>query len=345
MSGTSLDGVDIVYVKFEYLDKWEFTILKAETIPYSKEWLKSLSEAFHYNQSDLDSLDNKYADYLANIINKFIKNNNIATVDFIASHGHTIHHKPEENYTLQIGDGNIIATKTKIKTVYDFRTQDVALGGQGAPLVPIGDDLLFSNYKYCLNLGGFANISFKKGNDRIAYDICAVNTVLNHFAKKRGFDYDDSGNMAKKGTLNTPLYKDLNNLPYYTLNHPKSLGVEYLNDIILPLINIYKTIKIEDILHTFTEHAAYQIAKNTYNKGSLFITGGGAFNTYLIQRIKHHTTCDIIIPKKEIVDFKEALIFAFLGLLRLKNKTNCLRSVTGASKNHSSGIISNNISR
>ena len=344
MSGTSLDGVDIAYVKFTFKNKWRFEILKKQTVSYSEDWLNNIKNAFFYSKKELENIDLEYGNLLADLINQFIIKNNIKNIDFIASHGHTIHHKPEKNYTLQIGNGNIIAKKTGIKTIYDFRSQDVAFGGQGAPLVPIGDELLFSEYKYCLNLGGFSNISFKeprsKNQDarRVAYDICAVNTVLNHYSKKLGFDYDNNGDIAKSGKINTSLLKKLNNLEYYKMPFPKSLGIEFVNEKIIPLIDSFE-LEIKDVLKTFVEHIAIQITNNLTDNGNLLITGGGTFNTFLIDRIKYLSKNKIAIPNEKIIDYKEALIFAFLGLLRLENKVNCLKSVTGASKDHSSGVI------
>ena len=341
MSGTSLDGVDIAYVKFTYSlgnEKWKFEIIKAKTFSYSEKWLKILKDAFFYSKKELKELDFSYGEYLANLITDFIKSQQISTIDFIASHGHTIHHKPNEGYTLQIGNGDLIAQMTNVKTIYNFRLQDVLYGGQGAPLVPIGDQLLFSDYDYCLNLGGFANISFEVDNTRIAYDICAVNTVLNHFTNQIDLAYDDEGKIASKGELHKGLLEELNNLPYYKTDKPKSLGFEYVNEILLPLINSF-SLEIDTVLHTFIEHISIQIAANINSTGSLLITGGGAFNLYLIERIRKHAKTEIIIPNKTIIDYKEALVFAFLGVLRLENKTNCLQSVTGASKNHSSGVV------
>jgi len=352
MSGTSLDGVDIAYIKFTLngLNNWSFNIISSNTYPYSDEWLKKIKDALHYSKEKLSLIDLEYGEYLSDLINVFRKENNIELIDFIASHGHTIHHKPNEGYTLQIGNGKVIAKNTKTKTIYDFRTHDVALGGQGAPLVPIGDALLFSDYTYCLNLGGFANISFEKmiapknykqETKRIAYDICAVNTVMNHYVNKLGFEYDDKGNIAKSGNLNPFLLEKLNHLTFYKKRHPKSLGIEYVNEKLLPLIDSFN-LEIKDILRTFIEHIAIQITYNLKMDGSLLITGGGTFNTFLINRIKNLSSNKIIIPSKEVIDYKEALIFAFLGVLRLENKINCLKSVTGATKNHCSGLIAIN---
>jgi len=342
MSGTSLDGVDLVYVKFKechfHGKNITFDIIYSKTITYSSKWITSLKEAFYYNKEQLKELNIKYGSYLSELILDFMENNKIDIIDFIASHGHTIHHKPEEKYTLQIGNGQTIANKTKQKTICDFRTQDVALGGQGAPLVPIGDKLLFSEYDYCLNLGGFANISFDKNEERIAFDICPVNIVLNHYANKLGFPFDDAGKIASTGKVNSKLFNELNDLIFYKEEKPKSLGFEFVTEIIFPLINTYN-LSEKDVLSTFVEHVAFQIAKKIKSDGKLLITGGGTFNEFLISRINYYVKNEIIIPNKTIIDFKEALIFAFLGLLKNENKINCLKSVTGASKDHSSGFV------
>ena len=337
MSGTSLDGVDLVYAKFELSKNYSFKIIYSETISYSKKWMNSLKEAFYYNKKQLQEIDIKYGVYLGELILNFIKKNNINTIDFVASHGHTIHHQPEKNYTLQIGNGQIIANTTKIKTICDFRTQDVALNGQGAPLVPIGDKLLFSNYTYCLNLGGFANISFDNSK-RIAFDICPVNIVLNHYVNKLGFAYDNKGKIAETGKINTKLLNQLNQLDFYKTDQPKSLGYEFVTETIFPLIDDFNLTE-KDILRTYIEHVAYQITNKIKLKGSVLITGGGAFNLFLIHRIQFFSENEIIIPNKTIIDFKEALIFGFLGLRKLETKINCLQSVTGANKDHSSGFV------
>jgi anhydro-N-acetylmuramic acid kinase len=341
MSGTSLDGVDLVYVKFDVSEKYLYKILFSETIPYSVRWKKKITEAFKFEKDKLTELDVDYANLLSDLIVKFIKKNKIDKVDFIASHGHTIHHQPEKRYTLQIGNGQVIFNRTGIKTVCDFRSQDVMLGGQGAPLVPIGDTILFSEYDYCLNLGGFANISFDVNKSRIAYDICPVNIVLNYFATKLGYMYDDKGNIARQGKINKDLLKELNNLDFYVKGSPKSLGFEFVSNSVFPIIEKYHISTI-DILRTFIEHIALQISSNLEKGKKIFVTGGGVFNDFLIERIKHHSLTKIIIPDKTIINFKEALIFAFLGLRKIENKINCLKSVTGAEKNHCSGVIFEN---
>jgi anhydro-N-acetylmuramic acid kinase len=341
MSGTSLDGLDIVYTRIStYKNKYNFEIMYCETIPYSISWENNLRNAFHQKTALIEDLNLNYGTYLGNSVNKFIKRNTITKVDFIASHGHTIFHKPNEGYTLQIGDGQTISTITGLKVICDFRTQDVEYGGQGAPLVPIGDQLLFPNYKYCLNLGGFANISFEENNKRIAFDICPVNIVLNHYSKKLGLDFDRGGEISKTGIVHQNLLNELNTVPFYNAAIPKSLGFEFVKEIIFPIINKYQ-LNVQDILRTFVAHVVFQLANclDNNSNSSLLITGGGAFNSFLIDELKNATYNTIVIPDANIINYKEALIFAFLGLLRSKNEVNCLSSVTGAKKDHSSGKI------
>lgn len=338
MSGTSLDGVDVAQIHFTKGDQWHFEIINAETIPYPDAWKNKLQEGINFDRGTLKELNEGYTGYLAEIISDFIKKHRITNLDAVCSHGHTIKHEPENKYTLQIGNLPQLASLLKLKVVCDFRVQDVALGGQGAPLVPVGDDLLFPEYDYCLNLGGFANISTVKEGRRIAYDICPVNIVLNKLTEKLGFSYDDEGKIAASGSLIPELLIRLNALPFYTKQPPKSLGLEWVTAVIFPLLENTK-FKVEDLLCTFTEHAAIQLAENFKEGASVLTTGGGTFNTYLLKRLDHHNKIEIVIPSKEVIEYKEALIFALLGVLKLRGEVNCLKSVTGASKDHSSGMI------
>lgn len=340
MSGTSLDGIDIAYCKFHEVEgKWDFEILIAETVSYSEEWKKRLSSLIEAKPDELVKTDIEYAYLTADIVNAFISIHQIIP-DLISSHGHTVFHEPSRKRTLQIGNGAVIAEKTGINVAYDFRRVDVDIGGQGAPLVPVGDRLLFPEYDYCLNLGGFSNISFEKGNNRIAFDICPVNIILNLFSEKKGIPYDNNGDIAKSGSLNKLLLRDLNNIEYYFNPPPKSLGKEWLSGIFIPIVEKYD-IPIEDKLRTLTEHISFQIAKilNFYKKNNVLVTGGGVYNSFLINLIKQKTKVEIIIPQAEIVEYKEALIFGLLGILRMRNEINCLSSVTGAREDSCSGKI------
>lgn len=343
MSGTSLDGIDLAHIHFAVKeDKWSYQILESETISYSIEWLNKLKVAVTFSVEELQKLNKDYTILLGEIIKSFIKKNNISNLDAICSHGHTILHQPQNGITLQIGNLPEIAQIINEKIVCDFRVQDVQLGGQGAPLVPIGDRILFSEYDYCLNLGGFSNVSFEQNKNRIAFDISPVNTVLNFYANKLGLDYDDKGKISKSGKLNQVLFDELNTLEYYKKTFPKSLGFEFVKEIVLPLMEKY-SISIEDKMNTFTEHVALQISIALQNKiGKILITGGGAYNDFLIERMQFHLPkLEIVIPDNKTLEFKEALIFALLGVLKLRNEINVLKSVTGAMIDHSSGIIFN----
>ena len=340
MSGTSLDGIDLVYAKFCLDETWSFKIVHAETVEYHSYWYDTLKELVNKSIEELKEVDTNYTKHLAKVIKNFITKYQIKNIDAICSHGHTALHQPENKLTYQIGNKPMLAELLKETVVCEFRVQDVELGGQGAPLVPIGDELLFSEFDFCLNLGGFANISMNFKGTRIAYDICPVNIVLNHYVGKLGLNYDDEGEIASKGNISVDLLNQLNALGFYKATYPKSLGLEWVNTNIFPLIDTFE-LEIQDILKTFVEHIAVQIASeiNKKNTSTVLITGGGVYNVYLIDRIKAHSIQKLIVPKKEVIEFKEALIFGFLGVQKLRNEVNCLSSVTGAIKDHSSGKI------
>lgn len=341
MSGTSLDGLDIACCEFCFEGKWEFTIQYAETVEYSSNWLKRLINMPVSDGENLTQTHIEYGKYLGLVVKKILIKTGFRA-DFIASHGHTIFHRPDKGYTLQIGDGNAISAITGLPVVYDFRSADVALGGQGAPLVPIGDRLLFGDYRYCLNLGGISNISFEENNKRFAFDICPVNMVLNYLSSRNGFRYDDKGRMASCGKISYPLLDKLNNLDFYYKKPPKSLGREWIEKFVFPLIS-EEIGTPENMLRTFTEHIAIQIGTivNTQPDGRILITGGGAKNGFLTERIRAILKHQIIIPEPLIIDYKEALIFAFLGVMRWRNEINCLTSVTGARRDCICGVIAN----
>mgnify|MGYP001455308297 FL=1 len=332
MSGTSLDGIDLAICSFSKTKNWQFSIEKSITLAYNKYWKETLQNLHSKSAAEIKLIDKKYGLFIGNTINNFLDDER---VDFIASHGHTIFHQPENKYTLQIGDGEVIAKITKTTIINDFRSLDISLSGQGAPLVPIGDLHLFSNYKYCINLGGFSNISIKNNGVITAFDICPVNIVLNEVCQQLGIEYDNNGDIAKSGKLIPTLLEQLNSLDFYKQKAPKSLSREWVKKNIYLLLKNYKT---KDILNTFCEHIAIQIGIFLKNESALF-TGGGVFNTYLIERIKYHSYSKIIIPDNTLINFKESLIFAFLGVLRIENQVNCLQSVTGAKRDNCGGVI------
>ncbi len=340
MSGTSLDGIDVAHVTFRYEGRWKFEILASETFSYSSFWVEKLKHLVKLTQEELMRLDEDYTSLLSEVTHKFIAKNNITGLDAICSHGHTALHQPQKSLTYQIGNLSKLASLLNETVVCDFRVEDVLLGGQGAPLVPIGDQLLFPEYDFCLNLGGFANISTQRNGQRIAYDICPANIVLNHYVNDLGLDYDDGGRIAASGKIHNGLLQQLNALDFYKSDYPKSLGLEWVKSEIFPVVDTYQ-LSTKDILRTFVEHVAIQISNeiSQKSKASVFTTGGGAFNEFLMDILAHKTEAEIIIPERAIVEYKEALIFAFLGVLKLRGDNNCLSSVTGASKDHSSGKI------
>lgn len=342
MSGTSLDGIDIALCNFirNEQKQWSFKITKSTTIVYNLNMKQKLKDAIHFSGFDLMLLHNEIGDLIGQSVNNFITVNNISKkeIDFISSHGHTIFHQPSKSITTQIGNGANISAITKLPVICDFRSIDIALGGQGAPLVPIGDKLLFSEYKYRLNLGGIANISSESDGKTRAFDICPVNLVLNKLVQKMSLDYDNEGNLAKKGIINETLLTHLNSLDFYKIKGPKSLGIEWVNSLVLPIIESYN-LSIPDSLRTFVEHIAIKISNVIDEKEKILISGGGTFNTFLIDRIKSNVNSEIVIPDKEIIEFKEALIFAFLGVLRHRNEPNCLSSVTGSISDNVGGCI------
>ena len=336
MSGTSLDGVDIVFVHFQKEISYSYNILAAETIPYSPEWKNKLQQAFFSTGQELIQLHTDYGKYLGELVNDFILKNKLAYPDFIASHGHTIFHNPSAGYTFQLGDGASLAQTCQRTVVCDFRSQDVARGGQGAPLVPMGDLLLFPEYDYCLNIGGFANISYNHNGVRKAQDICPANILLNHYTRKINLEYDDGGEMARKGKINTALLQALNTHPIYSKKD--SLAFEIIVSDFIPLIDSFQ-MSIPDILRTLIEHISLKIKELVYPNTQVLVTGGGALNHFLMERIQHGISAKITTPTSDLIHFKEALIFALLGLLKMENKINILASVTGANRDHSGGIV------
>ena len=341
MSGTSLDGIDLAELFFTYENgHWTYEIGTASTLPYPESWIAQLKAAITFSENELQQINSDYTAYLGTVISQFIFDNKLQNLDAVCSHGHTILHQPQRGITLQIGNLPVIATYAQQTVVCDFRVQDVALGGQGAPLVPIGDRTLFSEYTYCLNLGGFSNVSFEHNGLRLAFDISPVNTVLNFYANRLGLPYDESGKIAASGKIIPELLDALNEFDYYQKSFPKSLGFEFVREKVLPEMEKFAP-SPEDAMHTFIEHIGLQTALALpTKKGKLLATGGGAYNTFLIERIQAYIPeMKLIIPNAKTLEFKEALIFGLLGVLRLRNEINVLASVTGAKQDHCSGKV------
>ena len=344
MSGSSLDGVDMALCEFKYEnDKTEWQIIKAETITYSNDWIKKLKSLPVGSSRDIAISDFQIGYLFGDMINGFLGNENI---DFIASHGHTLFHFPELATTCQIGNGAAIASRTGVSTICDFRSMDMGFGGQGAPLASIADRYLFSEFDALVNLGGISNISFNYPDKTIAYDISPCNQLLNHLVSELNIEYDKDGHIAKKGRINNSLLGGLLNFGYFALPIPKSLDNNFIKENFFPVLDTAKC-SIEDKLATSVELIAktlidelikYKIPNKEPNK--VILTGGGAKNTFLVNQIrKKSVNIDILVPDMQIVDFKEALMIAYMGFLRVNGKTNVLYSATGARQDSIGGAV------
>jgi anhydro-N-acetylmuramic acid kinase len=351
MSGSSLDGLDIAFVEFEETGrKWSYEIKAARCLPYPIEWFQKLQNPTALSAYDYLLLHTGYGKYIGEQVNAFIDDFDLHhKIQLISSHGHTTFHSPLEGMTAQLGDGAAIAATTQINVVSDLRAMDVAFGGQGAPIVPIGEKLLLDDYTYFLNLGGIANLSYKSPNGYIAFDICAANRVLNMLAKAEGKEFDDGGAIAAAGRVYTPLLTRLNTLNYYSLPYPKSLANTFGTDEVFPLVNDFD-ISTSDKLRTYVEHVVMQIGYAVQKVGvnpdaatnKLLATGGGAFNTFLVQRLTQTLKAfniEVVVPDAMLINYKEALIMALIGVLRWREEYNVLDTVTGASRSSIGGAV------
>jgi anhydro-N-acetylmuramic acid kinase len=348
MSGSSLDGLDMVFAEFnEQSGNWTYEILEAECRPYPEPWLEKLEGATMLNARDYLLLHSEYGHYLGQEVNRFIEEKGLHyKVGLIASHGHTTFHMPAAKMTAQLGDGAAIAASTQLPVVSDLRALDVAFGGQGAPIVPIGEKFLLKEYDLCLNLGGIANISLRENDQYRAFDVCPANRVLNLVAGIVGKEYDDGGQMAEMGQVSQPLLEKLNALPYYQLPFPKSLANDFGTEEVFPLLKSFG-LPHNDLLRTYVEHIAGQIAMaveklEVKGEKKLLVTGGGAFNTFLMSRIGELLpNITVVIPENNLVQYKEALIMAFIGVLRWRQENNVLSGVTGAERDSIGGALWN----
>jgi anhydro-N-acetylmuramic acid kinase len=368
MSGSSLDGLDIVFAEIqENGGKWTYEILHADCYAYSEDWIIKLKQATSLSALDYQLLHTEYGQYLGQQVNRFIEENELQfKIGLVASHGHTTFHIPSKKMTAQLGDGAAIAATTQLPVVSDLRSLDIAFGGQGAPIVPIGEKLLLSQYDLFLNLGGIANISasgkpslggLPDGRQGWGFDVCAANRVLNMLAADAGKEYDEGGKMAAAGKVNDMLLEQLNTLEYYQQTNPKSLANDFGTDIVYPMIKKV-SLSVNDALRTYTEHIVQQITKAIAGSGNpkskienlpagqagqkLLVTGGGAFNNFLIERLKDHLAqlnIEVLIPDEKLVKYKEALIMALIGVLRWREETNVLSSVTGAARDSAGGAV------
>jgi anhydro-N-acetylmuramic acid kinase len=349
MSGSSLDGLDIVFAEFhENGGKWAYEILQADCYRYHENWVQRLKTAVDLNALDYQLLHVDYGHYLGQQVNRFIDEHNLHyQVALVASHGHTTFHVPARKMTAQLGDGAAIAAETRLPVVSDLRALDVAFGGQGAPIVPIGERLLLGDYEFFLNLGGIANISLNADN-YVAFDICAANRVLNMLANEAGHEYDQDGEMASSGQVFAPLLEELGRLSYYQMPYPKSLANDFGTDIVYPLVK-KANLSIPDALRTYVEHIAVQtglavaqLMPASKASGRLLVTGGGALNTFLVERLQEAVKpyhVEVIVADVQLVNFKEALVMALMGVLRWREEYNIISSVTGASRGSIGGAL------
>ncbi len=349
MSGSSLDGLDIAYVHLEEVrGKWSFDIKHAECVPYSREWSEQLSQPAELTVPEFLKLNTAYGHYLGRQVNAFIGKYNLDhKIDFIASHGHTVFHEPENRTTFQVGCGASMAAEIQLPVINDLRAVDVALGGQGAPIVPVGDNLLFGEYNYLLNIGGIANITIRQNDGTIAFDICPANQILNELAKMLNMEYDEEGKIAATGSLLTGPLNELSALPYYSQAAPKSLSNESVREMVFPFL-FESSHSVPDMLHTMVTHIAEQVANavKNYKAGEdaakMLVTGGGALNKYLVQRINEKLqdlNIELVVPDPTITKFKEALVMALIGTLRWREEVNVLSSVTGAKQDSINGAV------
>lgn len=349
MSGSSLDGLDICYTFLEESrGAWNFNIQKAACIPYPEEWEEKLSRAIQSDTGEFLKLHTAYGRYLGEQVNQFINQFDIQhQVDFIASHGHTVFHDPGSRTSFQLGDGAGLAAITGLPVISDLRSLDVALGGQGAPIVPVGDKLLFGEFDYWLNIGGIVNMSLRKDDEILAFDVTVGNQALNALALKQGKSFDENGAMAKNGRLLIDVLGQLNNQPYFKKEPPKSLSNEEARNLVFPVL-LRSPQNPEDLLRTIVQHIAEQIAAvirkfpPSKESSKVLITGGGAFNNFLVSVIEEQLQplrVDVIVPDEQVVKFKEALVMALFGALRWREETNVISSVSGASRDSISGAL------
>ncbi|HEX6334016.1 MAG TPA: anhydro-N-acetylmuramic acid kinase [Flavisolibacter sp.] len=350
MSGSSLDGLDLVFAEFIHQGgDWTFEIIAADCYEYDEEWKDRLVNAVRLNAYEYQLLHAAYGRYLGQQVNRFIENHQLQfRVGLVASHGHTTFHAPQLKMTAQLGDGAAIAAETRLPVVSDLRALDVAFGGQGAPIVPIGEKLLLKEYDMFLNLGGIANISFADPAKYIAFDVCPANRVLNMLAGSDGKEFDAEGQMAAMGNINEKLLEQLNELPYYRQPFPKSLPNSFGTETVYRLVRSFG-LTHNDELRTMTEHIVMQVqraADAAQGAASasrrLLVTGGGAFNTFLVERLTEalgSIGITVVVPGEELVKYKEALVMALIGVLRWRQENNVLHSVTGASQDSIGGAV------
>ncbi|XP_064473646.1 anhydro-N-acetylmuramic acid kinase-like [Ornithodoros turicata] len=358
MSGSSLDGLDIIYTRFSLTssDCWEYNIQHCTCYNYSPTWIDKLKHATSTSALEYQLLNTEYGRYIGEYVLRFIRENRLdGKVHLIACHGHTVFHLPSQLTTSTLGDGATVAAVTGLPVVSDLRSMDVALGGQGSPIALTAERKLFGNeYQFFLNIGGMACLTYagKNYSDSFAVDVCPANQLLNLLANREGRAFDRSGEMAKSGKVSTRLLKDLDDFDYYKKSFPKSLGVDFGPEILYPLIQAHD-LSTADALQTFTEHICNQVAEvirlveRTVKDGlpqssKMLVTGGGARNLFLVDRLTERLKefrITVVVPNDELVKFKEALVTSVIGVQRLRGEENFIGEVSGASRSSIGGAF------
>jgi len=343
MSGSSMDGLDMVYCTLtDRAGSWSYEIIETACQEFPEDWKMKLQKITSLSAKELLLAHTAFGKWMGEAIESFITDKKLEhKVHFVASHGHTVFHEPQDGMSFQLGDGAAIAAKLSLPVISDLRNMDVALGGQGAPIVPIGEELLWPDYDCFLNIGGIANLTKKDDDEYLAYDICAANRVMNALCEPLGFEYDAEGKLARSGNLNPPLLSSLNALDYYKKEGPKSLANEFGLETVLPIIE-ESDASTEDKLHTYAHHIAEQIDVQLNGQTKLLVTGGGALNAFVVELLKERLSkksVEVVVPERELIDYKEALVMALIGALRWREENNTKASVTGALRDAVGGAL------
>lgn len=352
MSGSSLDGLDIALCRFEQDDlsgKLSFDLVDTAAIPFDENMMSRLGVGATMDVRSLKKLEVDLSRYIAESVNQFLEAG-AHTADYISCHGHTIWHVPEDGYTVQIGQGAIISELTGTPCICDLRSNDMAVGGQGAPVAPIVEQILFPEFDFYINLGGIANVSFHSDQEVISWDSVPCNQILNHYASQKGLPYDDGGSLAESGKVDKGLKEAWMSLPYFGRSYPKSMDNTWVKNHFLAGASSFD-VSIEDALATMVDVCVSQIQGDIKDHvgdtggqhlRKCLITGGGAHNTYLVSQLSEvltHDDIEVIKPKDEIVDYKEAILMALMGFLRIEGISNTISSVTGARTNTIGGAV------
>ncbi len=363
MSGTSMDGIDAALVNID--DNFNFEFITGHSLDYPKEVRAKLLEIANNkgNTSDICFMDFVVGKLFAQCTNELIAKSGLKAkdIDYIASHGQTVFHIPQikdiggikTGSTLQIGNISVISELTGITTVGDFRSKDIAQGGQGAPLVPFADELIFKKDKNraIQNIGGIGNVTvLSKDCETFAFDTGPGNMLIDAFCKKLfNLPFDKDGEIAAQGKINETWLNELLNEDYYKLTPPKSTGRELFNDGYIKAISQTAPKDKYDTIATLTALTAKTIA-NSYkdfvlpktNLDEIVIGGGGAYNKTMLKLIENYTGISVKTHNDFGIDdkFKEAIAFAMLGFCTLNNTPNNLPSCTGAKKSVIMGVVS-----